>query len=69
MFNIEFGGSNSAQKPVARFHTGDQGLETLYCREEDLLQLRNFLVDIRTMDQESFEGILNKMNLTAKPTA
>lgn len=58
MFNIQFGGSNSAQKPVARFYTDDHGLSTLYCCENDLDQLQNFLVGVRTMDQKSFENVL-----------
>lgn len=63
MFNIQFGGSNSAQVFVAKFYTTESREEntfnSLYCNKENLEELKQFLLDVRTMSDEDFRDVIN----------
>lgn len=58
MFNIEFGGSNSAQVMVAKFKTGGEEMETLYTNVKDLESLKALLEDVRHMPVGEYNDII-----------
>lgn len=62
MFNIQFGGSNSAQTDIAWFNIGNHK-ETLYVAPEQAEALAHFLNDVRHMPKDEFEDIMNALHI------
>lgn len=60
MFNIQFGGSNSSQIAISRFEIRES-FEDLYCRKEELNQLKAFLMDIRYMPENEFTEVIKQV--------
>ena len=62
MFNIQFGGSNSAQLDIGWFMVEGQE-QHLHISENDAKQTISFLKDVRSMGSADFESIIESITL------